>query len=178
MGRGCGCGSECVGNEWHLHLVMNEDFWWNFLFFTHWKSFYCLLTRRITVHLIQLAKVNIGGKNLFRNILERAPNDNISPKNLHSSLNVSHSFANTSCLSSFPLHHHSNFHSVPPHPPNVVPHDDTTPSSLPMSKTIAIYISNDISLTPSRHFPNLFLLSSNLNTHSILFSLFSLSLYS
>ena len=99
----------------------------------------------------------------------------ISPKNLHSSLNVSHSFANTSCLSSFPLHHHSNFHSVPPHPPNVVPHDDTTPSSLPMSKTIAIHIFNDINLTPSRHFQKSFLLSSNSNTHSSLHSL-SLSL--
>ena len=55
-----------------------------------------------------------------------------------------------------PPPHHSNFHSVPPHPPNVVPHDDTTPSSLLMSKTIAIHIFNDINLTPSRHFQNSF----------------------
>ena len=74
-----------------------------------------------------------------------------------------------------PPPHHSNFHSVPPHPPNIVPHDDTTPSSLPMSKTIAIHIFNDISHTPSRHFQKSFLLSSNSNTHSILSPL-SLSL--
>ena len=63
-----------------LHLVMNEDFLVKSFIFLIENPSTCLLTRRITVHLIQFAKVNIGGKNLFRNILERAPNDNISPK--------------------------------------------------------------------------------------------------